>query len=99
LAAKRAYEEARAELMRRATEPQSNAPKFTSLDELNAALERQRQRTKKAAEAKVDRVERMRDIETELDIIRGVVPTPAGYTADRSKVRSLVRELEQLRAA
>ena len=100
VAAKAAYEKARDDLFRLAPEPDSTTSKFRTLDELNAALDEQRrEQAKKAAATKVDPKQRMKEIEDELDIIRGVVPTPAGYTVDRRNVRRLVRELQELKAA
>ena len=99
LDAKKAYEEAREEVLRLASQPEAAAPEFKTLDELNAALDRQRrEQVKKQVKTKVDPQQRIRDIESELDIIRGTVPTPTGYTVDRSRVKSLVKEPEQLRA-
>lgn len=42
---------------------------------------------------------RVREIEKELDIIRGRVPTPIGYKIDKSKVKTLMAELQNLRTA
>lgn len=71
------------------------APAFGSLSEINAALDKL-----KASKPKpkiVDKAARIQEIETELDIIRGRVPTPKGYTIDPDKVKTLVKELKELR--
>jgi hypothetical protein len=47
---------------------------------------------KKAVDPKVRRVE----IERELDIIRGVSPTPKGYKVDPRKAKALMIELKEL---
>jgi hypothetical protein len=39
---------------------------------------------------------RMAEINKELDIIRGVVPTPKGYKVDARKVKALMTELSEL---
>lgn len=39
---------------------------------------------------------RIREIQAELDIYRGVVPTPVGYEADPMRVKGLVAELNGL---
>jgi hypothetical protein len=41
-------------------------------------------------------VNRRQEIERELDIIRGRVPTPKGYRVDSLRVKRLMQELKQL---
>lgn len=40
--------------------------------------------------------DRVKKINDELDILRGVVPTPKGYNYDVKRVRPLMRELNEL---
>jgi hypothetical protein len=97
ITAKAAYEKARDELFRLSSEPESSAPRFKTLDELDATLDKQRrEQAQKAAKEQVDPAQRIKEIEDELDVIRGVKPTPRGCVVDRSKVRQLVKEREQL---
>lgn len=44
----------------------------------------------------VDTETRKREINSELDIIRGRVPTPKGYTVNPGRVKDLMAELKQL---
>lgn len=44
------------------------------------------------------RVQRIQDINDELDVIRGRVPTPKGYKVDLDRARNLMAELKQLMA-
>lgn len=75
--------------------PQSKTPpKWKSVDDMMAAL-----KTQKVAQAPpkpMDPVARRKEIETELDIIRGRVPTPKGYTINPLRVKKLMQELKQL---
>jgi hypothetical protein len=73
--------------------PHASTPKFSSLAQLNAALQKQRQ-AKKAKP--VDKKQRRAQIERELDIIRGVVPTPTGYRVEPGKIKALMKELNNL---
>ena len=43
-----------------------------------------------------DKATRLRQINTELDIIRGRVPTPPGYKIDPRRIKQLMAELKQL---
>lgn len=43
-----------------------------------------------------DKERRIHEINEELDIIRGVKPTPPGYTIDISRVKDLMAELKKL---
>lgn len=39
---------------------------------------------------------RIREINEELDIMRGIVPTPKGYTVDLGRAKILMKELREL---
>ena len=69
---------------------------FTNLAELNAHLTAQRKAQEAAKPKPVDKPARIKEIENELDIIRGVVPTPKGYKIDTASVKSLRAELKEL---
>lgn len=73
-------------------------PGFRNLEELRHALDAQRRAQEAAKPKPVDPIQRINDIEDELDICRGVKPTPAGYRVDPGKVKALMTELKQLRA-
>lgn len=70
--------------------PKSN---FNSIEDLNKALEKQRK-----AHPKLPPAERIKQIDTELDIIRGVKPTPKGYKIDATKAKRLMTERRNLQA-
>lgn len=78
--------------------PKAGRAPFASLGELNAALGAKRKAEEAAKPKPVDRPKRIKEIEAELDIIRGVVPTPKGYTIDKTRIRSLLAELKELQA-
>lgn len=44
----------------------------------------------------VDKVTRMAQIEVELNIIKGITPTPRGYKIDKTNIKILIKELKQL---
>lgn len=67
-------------------------PQWHSLAEMNQDLQKVRERIP----AKPDPVKRKADIETELDIIRGRVPTPPGYIVDPLRTKKLMQELKAL---
>lgn len=70
------------------------APNWGSVEEMLADLNK----LPKTPKAKpIDKATRIQEIETELDIIRGRVPTPKGYKVDASKVKSLMIELRELK--
>lgn len=73
-------------------------PPWQNLAQMNAALAAQRAREAANKPKPVDKPTRIKEIEAELDIIRGRVPTPKGYTINKSKVRSLLIELKELQA-
>lgn len=77
---------------------QGTRPKWSSIEEMNAALTAQRKAQEAARPKPVDKAARLQEIEHELDIIRGVVPTPRGYTIDKAKIRGLIKELEGLKS-
>lgn len=69
--------------------------RWPSIDAMMADLAKQ----KAAAKPKpVDPVARRAEIEAELDIIRGRVPTPKGYKVDPLRAKKLMQELNQLAA-
>lgn len=63
----------------------------TNLEHMNRDL------SKLNRKPKVSKEERIRQIEHELDIIRGIQPTPKGYIINPSKVKSLMAELRDLK--
>lgn len=67
--------------------------KWGSLAEMNAALAKL---PKQPTPPKINPEVRKRQIEQELDIIRGITPTPKGYKVDPGKVKALMAELKQL---
>lgn len=77
---------------------QQQPRQFGSIAELNAALAAQRKAQEARKPKPVDKPTRIAEIEHELDICRGIIPTPKGYKVDTSKVKSLVAELKQLQA-
>jgi|SRR5882724_1067017 len=72
---------------------QPATPHWKNLDEMIAALE-----TQKVAQTSkpVDPIKRRAEINTELDIIRGRIPTPKDYKIDPLRVKKLMQELKQL---
>lgn len=50
----------------------------------------------KAETVEKDPIKRRKQINDELDIIRGVIPTPKGYTIDPRRAKALMVELKQL---
>lgn len=75
--------------------PPKKAPNWGSVDEMMRDLAKL---PKTPAKPKIDKPTRITQIEKELDIIRGRVPTPAGYKVDAGKVKGLMTELRQLRS-
>lgn len=73
------------------------APKWGSIDEMMRDLKNLPKHQPKPAPPVKDKASRIQEIEDELDIIRGVKPTPKGYKVDPSKVKSLMTELKQLK--
>lgn len=84
--------------LRGATRPVQEAPpKWNTIQEMMAYMKAHPPTGKtKPAVPKKDPEYRRREIEYELDIIRGRVPTPPGYQVDTSKVKDLMAELKQL---
>lgn len=39
--------------------------------------------------------DRIEQIDNELDIIRGIIPTPKGYKIDKNKIKSLLKERKE----
>jgi hypothetical protein len=76
----------------------NNAKKFASLADMNAALAAQRAAAAKPRPAPpvINKDARLKQVEHELDIIRGVVPTPRGYKIDKSHVKELLSERNEL---
>ena len=68
-------------------------PPWSSLAEMNAALQKQREAQKPKP---IDKDRRRAEIQRELDIIRGILPTPAGYTVDPDNIKRLMTELRNL---
>lgn len=78
---------------RQAPPPKQELPKWNNLAEMNAYLRahppKPRPKPKSPAQRKLE-------IERELDIIRGRVPTPKGYKIDPRKIKSLMQEYRSL---
>lgn len=72
---------------------QAAGKRWPSVEAMMADLAKQRAA---AAPRPVDRAARKAEIEAELDIIRGRVPTPKGYTVDPLRAKKLMQELKQL---
>jgi hypothetical protein len=72
----------------------THPPRFSSIEELNQALHKQK--VVRPATPKVSPEVRKKEIEDELDIIRGVVPTPRGYKVNPLRIKQLMAELSQL---
>lgn len=70
-------------------------PKWSNLAEMNAYI---KAHPPKAKPKPIDKATRIRQIEEELDIIRGRVPTPKGYKVDATKVKDLMIELRKLKS-
>lgn len=76
---------------------QGTAPRWNNIAEMNAALGAQQQARQAYKPKPIDKPTRIKQIEQELDIIRGIVPTPKGYKIDKSNIRALVKELAELK--
>lgn len=76
---------------------QSAAPKFKNIEEMMAALAKRKHAIPDAPKP-VSPEQRIKDIEAELDIYRGRVPTPKGFKSDPSKVKALMAELKKLKS-
>lgn len=72
---------------------QAAGKRWPSVEAMMADLAKQKAA---AAPKPVDRAARKAEIEAELDIIRGRVPTPKGYTVDPLRAKKLMQELKQL---
>lgn len=44
----------------------------------------------------IDKAARRKEIEAELDIVRGIVPTPKGYKVDQRHIKAIMIELRGL---
>lgn len=71
----------------------THPPKWSNLAEMNAYIKAH----PPAAKPRTRSPETRRaEIEHELDIIRGRIPTPKGYSIDPGRIKELVQELKQL---
>lgn len=86
----------------RAKQPQDPPNQYNgywrNLADMNRDLAARREQVRKGRPIKpaVNADVRRKQIHDELDIIRGRVPTPAGYKVDPLRVKELMRELKSL---
>lgn len=69
---------------------------FANLNQMNEALKQKRAQTINKPKTTIDPAARRKEIERELDIIRGRIPTPKGYSVNPSRVKDLMLELKKL---
>lgn len=85
--------------IRKASAPAGGATTvpFRSLDEMMGRLDQVKDRIR-PVKPPISREERIHQIEQELDIIRGRVPTPQGYVVNIGRAKELMIELKRLQS-
>lgn len=85
-----AYHEMKARMYRNLLN-EAKKPAFSSLDDMLRKLKDQ-----KIATPEPVKKHTLKEIDEELDIIRGIKPVPSGYTVDKSKIKELMKQREEL---